>query len=119
MRTPTSRVCTAGKKHDLSCVVCMHTFYVDGIVQRSEIMKTVSNKVYDWMKAIGQVLLPELVAFVLVYMKANSINTEIVAPVLAQFIVVWNAIVMTWNKVYHDEQQAKANDFDVNDESIG
>lgn len=79
-------------------------------------MKTVSNKVYDWMKAIGQVLLPELVAFVLVYMKANSINTETVAPVLAQFIVVWNAIVMTWNKVYHDEQaQANVNNYDTRD----
>ena len=62
-------------------------------------MKTVSNYVYDWMKAIGQVLLPEIVAFILVYMKAKGMETDVVAPVMAQFIVVWNAVVMTWNKV--------------------
>lgn len=84
-------------------------------------MKTVSNKVYDWTKAIGQVLLPELIAFVLVYMKAKQIDTDIIAPVLAQFIVVWNAFVMTWNKVYHDEQTKESvNNIDTEDpEGLG
>ena len=83
-------------------------------------MKTVSNIVYDWVKAIGQVLLPELIAFALVYMKSKSINTENIAPVLAQFIVVWNAFVMTWNKVYTDQQkEQQTNDFDVSDPNEG
>ena len=82
----------------------------------------VSNKVYDWTKAIGQVLLPELVAFVLVYLKAKGYGTDVIAPVLAQFIVVWNAFVMTWNKVYTDQQKEQMNDYaveDPNDENFG
>ena len=82
------------------------------------------NLIYDWIKAIGQVLLPELVTLILVCLNAKKINTEMIAPVLAEIIVFWNAIVMTWNKVYHDQQaelkeKENINDYDATDPNEG
>ena len=87
---------------------------------------SIQNYVYDWVKVIGQIILPELVAFILVVLNAKHISTEDIAPVLAKFIVLWNAFVMGWNKVYHDhlteeaqEETELPNDFEASDPNEG
>lgn len=82
-------------------------------------MKTLSNKIYDWAKVIGQLILPALMTFVNEVCTALSVNAEIVTKIFAAFIVLYNVFIVAWNKVYHDEQTEKANDFDVNDENLG
>ena len=82
-------------------------------------MKTLSNKIYDWAKVIGQLLLPAIMTFVSEVCNALSVNAEIVTKIFAAFIVLYNVFIVCWNKVYHDEQTEKANDYEVNDENLG
>ena len=83
-------------------------------------MKTLSNKIYDWAKVIGQLLLPALMTFVNEVCGALQVNAEVVVKIFAAFIVLYNVFIVAWNKVYHDEQtEQNTNDFDVNDENLG
>lgn len=79
-------------------------------------MKTLSNHVYDWAKAIGQLLLPAILTFITDVCNAMSYDPETVVKIFASFILLYNAFITAWNKVYHDQQaQESVNDFDTNE----
>ena len=82
-----------------------------------------SNKIYDWAKVIGQLLLPAIMTFVSDVCNALSYNAEVVTKIFASFIVLYNVFIVAWNKVYHDQQNEQAvNDFSVEeptDENVG
>lgn len=66
-------------------------------------MKNISNKVYDWAKVIGQILLPAILTFVSNVYEALSMNAEVFIKIFSAFIVLYNVFIVAWNKVYHDE----------------
>ena len=84
-------------------------------------MKTVSNKIYDWAKVIGQLLLPALMTFVNEVCGALQVNAEVVVKIFAAFIVLYNVFIVAWNKVYHDGQiDESVNNIDTEDpEGLG
>ena len=63
-----------------------------------------SNRIYDWAKVIGQVLLPAILTFVSNVYEALSVNAEVFIKIFSAFIVLYNVFIVAWNKVYHDEQ---------------
>jgi len=67
-------------------------------------MKHLSNKVYDWAKVIGQILLPAILTFVSNVYEALNVNAETFIKIFSAFIVLYNVFIVAWNKVYHDEQ---------------
>ena len=84
-------------------------------------MKTLSNKIYDWAKVIGQLLLPALMTFVNEVCGALQVNAEVVVKIFAAFIVLYNVFIVAWNKVYHDGQvEESVNNIDTEDpEGLG
>ena len=84
-------------------------------------MKTLSNKIYDWAKVIGQLLLPALMTFVNEVCGALQVNAEVVVKIFAAFIVLYNVFIVAWNKVYHDGQiDESVNNIDTEDpEGLG
>ena len=79
-------------------------------------MKTVKNKIYDWVKVIGQLILPAIMTFINDVCNALNYNAEVVVKIFASFIVVYNVFVVAWNKVYHDElAKESVNNFDTED----
>lgn len=71
-------------------------------------MQTLSNKIYDWCKVIGQILLPAILTFVSNVYEALGVNAEVFIKIFSAFIVLYNVFIVAWNKVYYDEQNSKA-----------
>lgn len=83
-------------------------------------MKTLSNKIYDWAKVIGQLILPAIMSFANDVCNALNMDAETFVKIFASFIVLYNVFITAWNKVYHDQQiEEQTNDFDVSDPNEG
>ena len=83
-------------------------------------MKTLSNKIYDWAKVIGQLILPAIMSFANDVCGALNMDAETFVKIFASFIVLYNVFITAWNKVYHDQQiEEQTNDYDVSDPNEG
>ena len=65
-----------------------------------------NNKIYDLLKAIGQIILPAVLTFFAVC--GNTLNweyTELVVKIGTAFITMWNSIIVVWNHEWQKEQE--------------
>lgn len=72
-----------------------------------------TNKLYDVLKAIGQVVLPAILTFISVLGK--SLSWDNLAPIMeigTGFIAMYNAIIVIWNREYKKNQ---INDYSTKD----
>lgn len=63
-----------------------------------------TNKLYDWLKVIGQVILPSILTFLGVIGK--ELNWEYVETMMkigTAFITMYNSIIIAWNKQYYKD----------------
>ena len=75
------------------------------------------NTVYDWLKAIGQIILPATLAFITnVGADIGIQNISVVIKVMSEFIVFWNAIIVIWNWQYIKAQKEAVEIVDYNEE---
>jgi hypothetical protein len=58
--------------------------------------------VYDWLKAIGQVILPSLVTCVVVILQTLGVEcADNINIILTAIITAYNSIIIVWNKGYY------------------
>ena len=63
------------------------------------------NNAYDWLKAIGQVILPAVLTFVGVAgTELGWAHIETIMKIGTAFITMYNSIIIIWNKQYYKEQ---------------
>ena len=75
------------------------------------------NTVYDWLKAIGQIILPSILAFITnVGADIGIPNLDVVIKVMSEFIVLWNSIIVIWNWQYIKAQKEAVEIVDYNEE---
>jgi len=73
-------------------------------------MNTNENRIYDWLKAIGQIILPNVLTFIGVCGESLGwTNIELILKIGTAFIAMWNAIIVIWNKQYYKEQYEAIN----------
>jgi len=66
------------------------------------------NRLYDWLKAIGQIILPNVLTFIGVCGESLGwTNIELILKIGTAFIAMWNAIIVIWNKQYYKEQSER------------
>ena len=75
------------------------------------------NRLYDWLKAIGQVILPNVLTFIGVCGESLGWdNIELILKIGTAFIAMWNAIIVIWNKQYYKEEAERLKVTDNNKE---
>lgn len=69
-----------------------------------------TNSLYDWLKAIGQVILPAILTFVgVVGTELGWAHIETIMKIGTGFITMYNAIIVVWNKQYYKKQNEVLN----------
>lgn len=75
------------------------------------------NNAYDWLKAIGQVILPAVLTFVGVAgTELGWQRIDIIMKIGTAFITMYNSIIIIWNKQYYKEQSERFTVTDNNKE---
>lgn len=75
------------------------------------------NSVYDFLKAMGQVILPAVLTFVgVVGKELGMTNIESFMKIGTAFITMWNTVIVIWNSQYKVQENAKLiNNYDTED----
>ena len=75
------------------------------------------NNAYDWLKAIGQVILPAVLTFIGVAgTELGWQRIDIIMNIGTAFITMYNSIIIIWNKQYYKEQSERFTVTDNNKE---
>ena len=71
-------------------------------------MNTNENRLYDWLKAFGQIIFPNVLTFIGICGESLGwTNIELILKIGTAFIAMWNAIIVIWNKQYYKEQSER------------
>ena len=75
------------------------------------------NNAYDWLKAIGQVILPAVLTFIgVIGTELGWPRIEVIMKIGTAFITMYNSIIIIWNKQYYKEQSERFTVTDNNKE---
>ncbi len=79
-----------------------------------------TNKLYDWLKAIGQVILPSVLTFIGVCGKELGYEKiELILKIGTAFITMYNTIIIIWNKQYYKNQAEVMNINNYSAQEVG